>query len=304
MDFKKYTILVIPNGRGKTYRFTVDSIILTSFAVFSIVFAAASIFFSYDYFIEQFDRTQLTELEQENGLLTDRISDMNGTITDIQSEYAGIVEKEKAIRVMFDLPEIEPAERQLGIGGPELFDFSDKSDAQIFAYETESDIDDLVRLSSFETHQFKTIYGKLLEKKDQLDHTPSIMPCNGYKTRGYGLMPHPISGYKKFHAGIDIANRPGTPIFTTAKGKVEYVGTRGKLGRTVIVNHGNGFKTIYGHLNKYTVKKGQAVGRGDKIGEMGNTGYSTAPHLHYGITLDSRSVNPSKYIIPEDLVSN
>ena len=164
--------------------------------------------------------------------------------------------------------------------------------------------DSLVRLSSFETHQFKAIYDKLLDKKDRLDHTPSIMPCSGYETRGYGLMLHPISGYKQFHAGIDLANRPGTPIFATANGTVEFAGTRGKLGRTVIINHGNGLKTIYGHLNKFTVKKGQEVTRGDKIGEMGNTGYSTAPHLHYAITVDGRSVNPAKYIIPEDLVSN
>jgi murein DD-endopeptidase MepM/ murein hydrolase activator NlpD len=303
MNRRKYTVLVIPSGRGKTHRFTVDSLVLTSFVVFSIVFAAATLYFSYDYMAEQFDKTQLANLEQENELLTDRISGMQGTISDLRDEYAEIIEKEKAIRVMFDLPEIDEAERQLGIGGPELFNWDSGSIAERITYSTELDIDELVRLSTYETQQYKQIYDELISKRAELDHTPSIRPCDGYRTRGYGLMPHPISGDKRFHAGIDIANRPGTPIYTTADGTVEYVGTKGRLGKTIIVDHGNGLKTIYGHLNKYSIKRGTRVRRGDKIGEMGNTGYSTAPHLHYAVTFNGRSVNPSKYIVVEDLVS-
>ena len=296
--------MVIPSGRGKTYRFTTDSLVLTSIAVFCVVFVAATAFFSYDYFIEQLDRSKLTDIEDENSFLTDKLDDMQGSISDLRESYAEIVDREKAIRTMFDLPDIDDQERQLGVGGPDLLDLSAKSIAERAAFQTESRMDELARLSSFETKQFKAIYENLLDKKDVLDHTPSIMPCDGYQTRGYGLMPHPITGFKQMHSGIDIANRTGTPIYATADGAVSFVGGRGRMGKTVEISHGNGLKTVYAHLNKYLVKKGQNVKRGDKIAEMGSTGYSTGTHLHYAISFNGQSVNPRKYILSPDQVSN
>jgi len=303
MQRRKYTILVIPNGKGESYRFSVDSVILTSLAAFSIIFAAFTFFFSYDYFFEQFDRSKLADLQSEKELLSNKVVGMNSTIVDLQDSYENIVDKEKAIRAIFDLPDIDAQERQLGIGGPELFDYTDKSDAEMLAYQTESEIDELVRLSTFETQQFKAIYEKLLNKKDDLDHMPSIMPCAGYLTRGYGIKKHPISGFKSLHAGIDIANRTGTPIYATASGVVTSVGNKGRLGKTVVIDHGNGIKTKYGHLNKYTIKRGTRVERGDKIGEMGSTGYSTGTHLHYEVQLNGQAVNPKKFVLSPEMVN-
>ena len=301
---RSFTILVIPSGRGKTYRFTTDSLVLTSIAIFCVVFVVATAFFSYDYFVEQLDKSRLTDLENENQFLAGKLDDMRGSISDLRESYAGIVDKEKAIRTMFDLPDIDDQERQLGVGGPDLLDLSAKSITERAAFQTESHVDELARLSSFETKQFKAIYENLLDKKDELDHTPSIMPCEGYQTRGYGLMPHPITGFKQMHSGIDIANRTGTPIYATADGVVSFVGGRGRLGKTIEIGHGDGIKTVYAHLNKYLVKTGQRVKRGDKIAEMGSTGYSTGTHLHYAISFNGQSVNPRKYILSPDQMSN
>lgn len=301
---RSFTILVIPSGRGKTYRITTDSLVLTSIAVFCVVFVAATAFFSYDYFAEQLDRSKLADIEDENHLLTDKLNEMQGSIFDLRESYAGIVDKEKAIRAMFDLPNIDDQERQLGVGGPDLLDLSAKSVTERMAFQTESYVDELARLSSFETKQFKMIYESLLDKKDKLDHTPSIMPCNGYQTRGYGLMPHPITGFNQMHVGIDVANRTGTPIYATANGVVSFVGGRGRMGKTIEIGHGGGLKSIYAHLNKYLVKRGQKVKRGDKIAEMGSTGYSTGTHLHYAISFNGQSVNPRKYILSPDQLSN
>lgn len=303
MQRRKYTILVIPNGKGKSYRFTVDSVVLTSLAAVSIIFVAFSFFFSYDYFFEQFDKSKMADLQSERELLSHKINGMNSTIVDLQNNYENIVDKEKAIRAIFDLPDIDAQERQLGIGGPELFDYTDKSDAEILAYQTESEIDELVRLSTFETQQFKAIYERLLDKKDELDHMPSIMPCAGYLTRGYGIKKHPISGFKSLHSGLDIANRTGTPIYATANGVVHFAGSKGRLGKTVIIDHGNGINTRYAHLNKYTVKRGTKVMRGDKIGEMGSTGYSTGTHLHYEVSLNGQAVNPKKFVLAPEMVN-
>jgi len=303
MRKRTFTILVIPSGKGKTLRFTVDSFVLSSFAVFCFVFAAATLYFSYDFFAEQFDRNQLADLEDENRLLSEKISDMHETVGNLKDSYADLVEQEKAIRVMFDLPAIDEQERQLGIGGPELFDLSHKSNSEKLAYKTELSIDELARLSSFETRQYKSIYDKILAKKSKLDHTPSIMPCAGYLTRGYGIMAHPISKFKCMHNGIDVANRTGTPIYATADGVVASTGNKGRLGKTIVLDHGNGLKTRYGHLNKYTVRVGQKVKRGDKIAEMGDTGYSTNTHLHYEVTVNGQAVNPMKYIVTTEMMT-
>lgn len=304
MRNKSFTFLVIPSGDGKTYRFNVDSFVLLAFSVFCMVFVGASLFFSYDYFAEQFDRSKLASLESENDKLSGRLTDMQSTIDELHVSYAQLVENEKAIRAIFDLPEIDDQERMLGIGGPVLFDMSDMSQAEQRAYHTEMEVDELVRLSSFETKQFKSIYERLKNKKSELDHIPSIMPCEGYLTRGYGIMPHPISGFKSLHAGLDIANRTGTPVYATAAGTVSFTGNKGRMGKTVVVDHGNGIKTMFGHLHKYTVRHGQKVERGDKIGEMGNTGYSTGTHLHYAVTHNGKSVNPFKYVLHDEMVTD
>jgi murein DD-endopeptidase MepM/ murein hydrolase activator NlpD len=297
MRKRNFTILVIPSGHGKTIKFTIDSFVLVSLAAFCVIFAASTLFFSYDYFSDFVDKDRMADLEHENRFLADKMSSMQSVVGELKENFANIVEKEKAIRVIFDLPDFDDQERMLGVGGPELFELSG-SKGEVLAYQTESEIDELVRLSSFETEQFKGIYEKLLGRKDRLDHTPSIMPCIGYLTRGYGVMTHPITGYKCLHSGLDISNRTGTPIYATASGVVSFAGVSSGLGKTIEIDHGYGFITRFGHLSKFTARVGQKVARGEKIGEMGNTGYSTGTHLHYEVAFNHQTVDPKKYIIP------
>jgi murein DD-endopeptidase MepM/ murein hydrolase activator NlpD len=96
---------------------------------------------------------------------------------------------------------------------------------------------------------------------------------------------------------LDIANRKGTPIIATADGTVTFAGPKGFLGKVVIIKHGYGMTTRYGHLQKVSVKRKQNVKRGDTIGYMGNSGRSTGPHVHYEVLLHGIPVNPKKYIL-------
>jgi len=102
------------------------------------------------------------------------------------------------------------------------------------------------------------------------------------------------------HNGIDVSNKVGTPIRAAANGTVRSIGNKGRLGKTVVIDHHNGIETVYGHCKTFKVKKGQVVNRGDIIALMGNTGRSTGPHLHYAIRKDDRWVNPKKYILSSD----
>ena len=99
------------------------------------------------------------------------------------------------------------------------------------------------------------------------------------------------------HKGVDIAARRGTPVKATADGKVTFSGSKGLLGKTVIIDHGHGIVTRYGHLNEILKKRGDEVKRGDVIGEVGSTGRTTGSHLHYEVHLNGVPVNPVKYIL-------
>lgn len=126
---------------------------------------------------------------------------------------------------------------------------------------------------------------------------PFAKPVNGLRlTSGFGTRRDPINGRRSLHTGIDFAGPRGTPILAPADGTVVYVGTQRGYGRAVKIRHANGFETFYAHLNRATVRVGQTVRRGQKIAELGNTGRSTGPHLHYEVHYNSRPVNPLKFI--------
>ena len=107
----------------------------------------------------------------------------------------------------------------------------------------------------------------------------------------------PFTGLSQRHQGLDIANRTGVTVMTTADGLVVKTAKDGTLGKYIIINHGYGLKTKYGHLSKIVVKRGQKVKRGEEIGAMGSTGKSTGPHLHYEVLVNNVASNPMKYIL-------
>jgi len=127
-------------------------------------------------------------------------------------------------------------------------------------------------------------------------HIPSIWPTEGKLSSLFGMRRHPIAKQQKFHKGVDIANLKSTDIVATADGIVAYAGKKGGYGNAVIIDHGNGYKTLYGHAQTLLVKAGDRVQRGTLIAAMGSTGYSTGPHLHYEITFADEVLDPVQYV--------
>jgi murein DD-endopeptidase MepM/ murein hydrolase activator NlpD len=117
-------------------------------------------------------------------------------------------------------------------------------------------------------------------------------PARGRLTSKLGFRIDPFSKKRAYHAGIDLANRIGTPVVASQSGKVSYVGYRGNYGKTIILVHQQGYTTLYGHLNKILVKRGQVVRQGEKIGTIGNSGRSTGPHLHFEVRQQRRYIDP------------
>jgi murein DD-endopeptidase MepM/ murein hydrolase activator NlpD len=132
-----------------------------------------------------------------------------------------------------------------------------------------------------------------------LASTPSIWPVRGYLSAGFGNRIDPFTGQRDFHSGIDISTPIGTRVFAPADGVILSTAASGAYGNSIIVDHGYGVVTRYGHLDAYAVRPGQRVRRGDLIGFVGNTGRSTGPHLHYEVWVRDQAQNPIHFILDE-----
>jgi len=123
-----------------------------------------------------------------------------------------------------------------------------------------------------------------------------VFPANGAITSNFGWRVHPILGYQRFHAGIDFGADSGSPIYAADSGSVIFAGWYGGYGNTVIIDHGSGITTLYGHASKLYVTEGQNVQRGQTIAAVGSTGLSTGPHLHFEVRKQGEPVNPAPYL--------
>ena len=288
---------MIPDSDGEFRQLDLKVWLLWSALGVVVLIIGACLYFASVYLGDQVNRSEMERLRAENEKLTEKFEQLRWNLSETESRYSELVQKEVYLRSAFGLAEIDPDERQLGIGGPTVVDYSSFSPTEKLAYTTEAEVDRLLRLSRFELEKFSEAEDGLNSLKDRLDHTPSIWPTKGWDSRGYGMKYDPFTGYEQFHRGIDIANHTGTPIIAPADGKIKETGTYGGMGKMIIIDHGYGFMTRYGHLSNIDVKRGQKVKRGDVIGKMGSTGYSTGPHLHYEVWRNGKVMNPRQYIL-------
>lgn len=155
------------------------------------------------------------------------------------------------------------------------------------------------RMLKDEEKTFSDLQYKLAPGNDDLRSLPSILPVGLAQIDliyyGFGKKLDPIYKTPKMHNGIDIAANTGTEILATANGTVEFIGDKREHGKHIIINHNNGYKTLYAHVSEYMVRWGQKVKRGDVIGLVGNTGKSLTPHLHYEVQYNGKAINPVNY---------
>jgi murein DD-endopeptidase MepM/ murein hydrolase activator NlpD len=189
----------------------------------------------------------------------------------------------------------------MGMGGPSPSDVREKLRAQNddtgLVQQMRSDVERLKSEATSREDSLSELEKLLQTKKEMLIHTPSIWPVHGWVTSGFGFRTNPFTGLTQMHEGLDISNRLGTPVIVPADGIVSATGTHFSLGNAVVVSHGFGVTTRFYHLSKILVGAGQKVKRGDKIAEVGTTGKSTGPHLHYEVRVNGISVNPVRYIL-------
>ena len=139
-------------------------------------------------------------------------------------------------------------------------------------------------------------YRETLARAEQA-RVPSAWPVSGEVTDTYGVRRNPFGGgSSEFHDGLDIATAWGTPVAAAGDGTVSFSGAKNGYGNVVILDHGNGLSTVYGHLSRVETEAGRVVRRGERIGRVGLTGRSTGPHLHYEVRMGETPVSPSNYL--------
>jgi cell division protein FtsB len=294
---KKYSIIVVPDKNENVINKSISGRMLLIAGSLAISFILASLFFALGFINTTIDRKQMSNLSDENELLSGKIDELENTVHDLRAEMSTLMEKDDYIRMVFDLPALDSELREVGIGG---FAYQDPQIGSELAHRTwlvEEDVEKIQRQLELENASFQNLVKEVEDKKDVLNHTPTIRPTEGVLSRGFGMHNDPFTGVYQPHNGIDVAAPKGTPIIATADGIVRFAGYQTKLGNTIVIEHGNGIRTYYGHLSKFRVKKGQRVKRHDIIGEMGSSGYSTGSHLHYEVRVNRRAVNPYRYIL-------
>lgn len=142
-------------------------------------------------------------------------------------------------------------------------------------------------------------YDFFSERNNVISSLPLISPTQGVFTSGFGVRSSLLDGRLRMHEGLDITGREGTPVVSTAQGKVIFSGVVRAYGRTVVIDHGNNVETWYAHLKNATVEDGQQVNRGEVIGELGSSGVSSGMHLHYEVRVNNVPVDPQDYIFDD-----
>jgi murein DD-endopeptidase MepM/ murein hydrolase activator NlpD len=247
---------------------------------------------------ERFDSQVL-----ENISLRTQLSDLTRDLSLLRKQLTFLEESEKRVRMVFGFPEIDPAVRALGTGGSVVPFAASPGALDMQTYNVESEVDRLLRRCSFERENYDAIYQELIHRKDRLDCTPSVYPVRGFLGRGFGVKPDPFTGESRLHSGIDVAAAVGTPVHATADGRVLSAEYQPQFGNIVTIDHGGGIVTCYGHLSRFAIKAKAKVRRGDVIGYVGSTGYSTGPHCHYEVHIDGRPVNPLSYICSDETLA-
>jgi len=242
-------------------------------------------------------KRELTQMEYQFSSISNDFGKMANQLENIHEKDAEVH------RVIFGIDPIDDAVWEGGTGGNEEKYISSFKSSDEFINSTKDRVEKLQYKLALQQNSLDTILSLAKQREEKLLSIPSIKPVEEDKLKrsmramsGYGIRIHPVHKVKKFHKGIDFTAPQGTAIQATGNGKVIKVEKRKNgYGRNVTIDHGFGYTTLYAHMNEVIVKKGDVVAKGQKLGTVGSTGTSTAPHLHYEVRINNKPVNPIDY---------
>jgi murein DD-endopeptidase MepM/ murein hydrolase activator NlpD len=301
MDNKFFTVLIVPEKVARVRRLQLPKKLLKIGGAIGIALFLFSIYLMVDYIGAKMKMGEFRRLREETKNQRIQIRQFASKIDDLEREMVRLRQFDTKLRIITNLEKPTKGTKALGIGGSSremeesLLSPGIRQEALISRMHNE--LERLTDETSFQEQRFIELQELFENQRSLLASTPSIWPTRGWVTSGFGYRIHPFTGERRMHDGIDIANATGTPIIAPADGIVTFVGTEGNYGKMLLINHGYGLVTCYGHCSEIFVKPGQKVKRAEKVASIGNTGVSTGPHLHYEIRVNGVPVDPVNYLL-------
>jgi len=262
-----------------------------------LVFASVVLILAYNFMESPKERILRREIEQyklQYAILNERLENVQAVVADLQDRDDNIY------RVIFESDPIPSSVRKAGFGGTDRYSRLEGYRNSDLIINTTRKLDVLTSQLVVQSKSFDEVFTLAKRKEELVASMPAIQPVSNKDLRRigsyFGYRTDPFYKVTKFHEGIDFTAPVGTDIYATGDGTVTSVEfSRSGYGNCIIINHGFGYQTVYAHLSKMNVKKGEKVKRGQVIGFVGNTGKSTSPHLHYEVRKSGRPVDPINY---------
>jgi murein DD-endopeptidase MepM/ murein hydrolase activator NlpD len=302
---KTYTVMVVSDHNAPVKRYHIQKSLIVQLGAGVLLIVGVALGATAHYFQVAKDAAENRILRDENLTLRTQLKSVRERIEHIGSTLDRVERFDQKLRAVTMLSD---PQRNLAMGPtePEPGTTSPTTATQ-FTQLTTTDTPSalmgrLDKLSAEATRQeqsLQELQAYFQDQKSLLASTPSLWPARGWVTSDFGQRLDPYTADRVMHQGLDIAAPHGKEVFSPSDGTVVFAGLEGGYGNVIVIDHGYGIKTRYGHLAKILVKAGDKVKRGGLIAAVGNTGRSTGPHLHYEVRVNGIPQNPRKFILEE-----
>ena len=288
MKKKIFSFQLTAESKLHQFHFSLSNVLIFSSIFFAVLLVSnyyLSKSFSESYYADQLNATDLKYKSISEELLL--------RISELENDIKSFEDRDKELRTYAEMPPISENRKTRNTGGS--INNEDSSDNPNFLNDLTKKVDDLSFSIKMQKDSYDKIFSKIKANEKMYSHIPSIAPVIGYIGSGYGYRKDPIDGKKRLHSGLDFSVNLNTDVMATGDGVVKKAEYDSGWGRYIKIDHGYGYETVYAHLYKIYVKKGQKVQRGDVIGKSGNSGRAAGFHLHYEVHKNKKSEDPSKY---------
>ena len=310
MTRKYLTLVIVPEDGLGTRQVRLSRSVLQGTIGASLLLLSVLASLAAGFFVKEGQREQVEQLAQENRLLENEVREIRGQVSTLRTALDDLGERDRHYRLLAGLEPLDGQVLQAGVGGPgsrtagsgDLW----QADPRLgeLAFTTSEDLSSLVRRARLLSSSWSEATSSVAASNERMRATPSILPTDGYISSLFSRSRlHPILNRARPHEGVDISAPYGTAIVSAADGRVVFAGTRSGYGKVIEVDHGYGVVTRYAHASCLTARAGQKVTRGDKVAEVGSTGLSTSPHLHYEVLVNGRAIDPRNHILNMDVLT-
>ena len=301
MAGKKYTVIIIPDKSSGTVRFGVTLRTFWMSILSVLILVALSIILVNGRVSLEKQIVSLEPLHKRAVAQRKLLDRFSARLQEIDNGLTVLQKFEDQLRVMASVKP-KSLKNEIGLGGvskdDQFIDIEGLSPSgRRIATRLNRQFLDIEQRSSTQKRAFGNLVNFFNEKKVLLLHIPSILPAKGWLTSGFGNRISPFTGRKEFHSGIDVVARRGAPVISPADGLVIKARRESGYGIILEIRHMQGIVTRFAHLKKNLVRAGSRVKRGEIVSQVGSTGRSTGPHLHYEVLLNGVAVNPMLYIV-------